>query len=229
MTCGPIRRFVVTVAAAAAVSLLLIYLDAAAQTRPASNGAAASVPTPHTPDGKPDLSGRWGGGGGGAGGAGGVQAIEPNGQVHQFEHYSEVSAALAAGTVSANAKIVGRQPNYRHGNNLYYRSVTLDSRNGRSATRRCTSPKSGNASSIWMRTATRKTPRSRVSRREFRDSVRQCASSRLPRTSCCCTRTGTPGASSPPTDAPTIQSIRRTRRSWAIPLGAGRAIRSSSR
>ena len=89
MTCGPIRRFVVTVAAAAAVSLLLIYLDAAAQTRPASNGAAASVPTPHTPDGKPDLSGRWGGGGGGAGGAGGVQAIEPNGQVHQFEHYSE--------------------------------------------------------------------------------------------------------------------------------------------
>ena len=62
MTCGPIRRFVVTVAAAAAVSLLLIYLDAAAQTRPPSNGAAASVPTPRTPDGKPDLSGRWGGG-----------------------------------------------------------------------------------------------------------------------------------------------------------------------
>jgi hypothetical protein len=119
MTRGPIRRFVVTVAAAAAVSLLLIYLDAAAQTRPATNGAAAQVSTPRTPDGKPDLSGRWGGGGGGAGGAGGVQAIEPNGQVHQFEHYSEYSAALAAGRVSANAKIVGRQPNYRHGNNLY--------------------------------------------------------------------------------------------------------------
>ena len=119
MTCGPIRRFVVTVAAAAAVSLLLIYLDAAAQTRPASNAPSASAPTPRTSDGKPDLSGRWGGGGGGAGGAGGVQAIEPNGQVHQFEHYSEYSAALAAGRVSASAKIVGRQPNYRHGNNLY--------------------------------------------------------------------------------------------------------------
>jgi hypothetical protein len=39
--------------------------------------------------------------------------------VHQFEHYSDYSAALAAGRVSASAKIIGRQPNYRHGNNLY--------------------------------------------------------------------------------------------------------------
>ena len=52
-------------------------------------------------------------------GAGGVQAIEPNGQVHKFEHYSEYAEALAAGKVSADAKIIGRQPNYRHGNNLY--------------------------------------------------------------------------------------------------------------
>ncbi|MBI4886290.1 MAG: hypothetical protein HY824_04305 [Acidobacteria bacterium] len=91
----------------------------AAQGRPAAPAAAAAVPTPRTPDGKPDLSGRWGGGGAGAGGAGGVQAIEPGGQVFQFEHYTEYSAALAAGRVSPQARIIGRQPNYRHGNNLY--------------------------------------------------------------------------------------------------------------
>ena len=95
----------------------LLAANAQAQNKPATNGTVAA--TPRTADGKPDLSGRWGGGGGGAGGAGGVQAIEPNGQVHQFEHYSDYSAALAAGRVSAQAKLVGRQPNYRHGNNVY--------------------------------------------------------------------------------------------------------------
>ncbi len=88
------------------------------ETRPASNGGAP-VATPRAPDGKPDLSGRWGGGGAGGGGAGGVQAIEPDGRVHQFDHYADYSAALAAGRVSREAKIVGRQPNYRHGNNVY--------------------------------------------------------------------------------------------------------------
>ena len=91
MTCGPSRPIMAAVAAAVGMSLILASKDAVAQARPASNSPSTSVPTPRTPDGKPDLSGRWGGGGGGAGGAGGVRAIEPNGQVHQFEHYSEYS------------------------------------------------------------------------------------------------------------------------------------------
>lgn len=101
---------------AAALSLIaFVAIDAGAQTRPAAN---APVATPRAADGKPDLSGRWGGfDGGGAGNA--VQAIEPDGRVHEFEHYSDYSAALVAGTVSREAKIIGRQPNYRHGNNVY--------------------------------------------------------------------------------------------------------------
>jgi len=98
---------------------LLTAAEIVAQTRPASNSGAAPVAMPRMPDGKPDLNGRWGGGGAGAGGAGGVQAIEPDGRVHQFDHYTDYSAALAAGRVSREAKIVGRQPNYRHGNNVY--------------------------------------------------------------------------------------------------------------
>ena len=117
MTREPLRYIAAAVSAAGLSLVSLTAAGVAAQTRPASNGASAAVPTPRTPDGTPDLSGRWGGGG--AGGAGGVRAIEPNGRVHEFEHYSEYSAALAAGTVSRDAKIIGRQPNYRHGNNLY--------------------------------------------------------------------------------------------------------------
>ena len=97
MTCGPIRRFVVTAAAAAAVSLLLIYLDAAARrgrrrmALPASGAHSA-----HTRR-EAGFERTMGGGGGGAGGAGGVQAIEPNGQVHQFEHYSALQRSPRAG------------------------------------------------------------------------------------------------------------------------------------
>jgi hypothetical protein len=105
------------VISASLAAMLLVSTDVQAQTRPASNGTPAA--TPRAADGKPDLTGRWGGGGGGAGGGGGVQAIEPSGQVHQFDHYSDYAAALAAGKVSADAKIIGRQPNYRHGNNVY--------------------------------------------------------------------------------------------------------------
>ena len=47
----------------ALVSVLSIGF--AAQTKP-SGQAGAPVPTPRTSDGRPDLSGRWGGGGGGA-------------------------------------------------------------------------------------------------------------------------------------------------------------------
>ena len=122
MSRGGFRPIVATVSAIVGLVLLsltlLVTTNIGAQTRPAGSGAS-SVATPRMPDGKPDLNGRWGGGGGGAGGGGGVQAIEPNGQVHQFEHYSEYAEALAAGKVSLNAKIIGRQPNYRHGNNVY--------------------------------------------------------------------------------------------------------------
>jgi hypothetical protein len=98
---------------AIALSLFaLLAADASAQT------TGNTGPTPRAADGKPDLSGRWGGGGG-AGGGGGVQAVEPNGEVKQYDHYADYSAALAAGRVSAQAKIIGRAPNYRHGNNVY--------------------------------------------------------------------------------------------------------------
>ena len=123
MKSGALRPIVATASAIIGLVLLsltlLITTDIGAQSRPAGGSASAPVATPLMADGKPDLNGRWGGGGGGAGGAGGVQAIEPNGQVHQFEHYSEYAEALAAGKVSVNAKIIGRQPNYRHGNNVY--------------------------------------------------------------------------------------------------------------
>jgi hypothetical protein len=104
---------------AAVLGLSLVAFLAANASAQTNGGAAKPAPaTPRTADGKPDFTGRWGGGGGGAGG-GGVQAIEPNGTVHEFEHYNDYSAALAAGRVSAQAKLIGRQPNYRHGNNVY--------------------------------------------------------------------------------------------------------------
>ncbi len=104
------------------IALSLIgFLSASAGIAAQTNAAQTNgkpVPTPRLADGKPDLNGRWGGGGGAGGGAG-VSAVEPNGEVKQFEHYADYSAALAAGRVSPQAKIIGRVPNYRHGNNVY--------------------------------------------------------------------------------------------------------------
>ena len=63
------RRFVsITAAVSVAVAALAMAVSPEAQTN-AGNAAGASVPTPRTPDGKPDLSGMWiagavGGGGG---------------------------------------------------------------------------------------------------------------------------------------------------------------------
>ena len=72
MTRGPFRFIAATVGVVAGVSLLAVTLlvssDVGAQTRPGAGGASAPVATPRTPDGKPDLNGRWGGGGGGGGG-----------------------------------------------------------------------------------------------------------------------------------------------------------------
>src|SRR5262245_4378035 len=62
------RSAFVGVATAFAVAIAVASL-AFAQTNGAAprGGAAADPATPHMPDGKPDLSGMWGGGGGGGG------------------------------------------------------------------------------------------------------------------------------------------------------------------
>ena len=105
---------------AAVIGLSLVAFLAANAEAQTNGGAAAkpAAPTPRTADGKPDLTGRWGGGGGGGQG-GGVQAIEPNGTVLEFDHFSDYTLALGSGKVSPQAKLIGRQPNYRHGNNVY--------------------------------------------------------------------------------------------------------------
>lgn len=77
----------------------------------------ASMPTPRTSAGRPDLTGRWGGGAGGGGA--GLKAIEPDGTELEFETFRDYQSALADGEVSRAARIIGRQPNYRHGNNVY--------------------------------------------------------------------------------------------------------------
>ena len=90
-------------------------IPAAGQGQAGEAGPAAA-PTPRTVDGTPELTGRWGGGGGGGGS---VKAIEPDGTEVDFDAFADYQAALTAGRVSTSARIIGRQPNYRHGNNVY--------------------------------------------------------------------------------------------------------------
>jgi hypothetical protein len=106
-------------ALSAAGAMLLLSLNGQAQA-PAGGQKpqAASVPTPRTPDGKPDLSGRWGGGGGG--GEGGLSVLDPKQGEVVFDNFQDYETALAAGKVAANSKIIGRRvTGYRHGNNVY--------------------------------------------------------------------------------------------------------------
>ncbi|HSG64042.1 MAG TPA: hypothetical protein VLD39_03545 [Gammaproteobacteria bacterium] len=91
------------------VAIAVLPSTAASQTPGAAGDARAA-------DGHPDLSGRWGSGGGGGGG---IKVIEPDGTEIDFETFASYQAALAAGDVSRTARIIGRQPNYRHGNNVY--------------------------------------------------------------------------------------------------------------
>ena len=71
--------------------------------------------TPRTANGRPDLNGRWGSSGGG----GSVIAIEPDGTEYNFDTFADYQAAVSEGSVSLSASIIGRRPNYRHGNNVY--------------------------------------------------------------------------------------------------------------
>ena len=97
------------------VVALFFPLPASSQDRVTQENPAA-VPTPRLADGHPDLNGRWGGG---DGGGGGIIAIEPDGTEIDFGTYGDYQAALTAGQVSPSARIIGRRPNYRHGNNVY--------------------------------------------------------------------------------------------------------------
>lgn len=108
-----------SLAIAGVVAILWLSVGPSAQAPKAGGQKASSVPTPRTPDGKPDLTGRWGGGGGGGGQEGGLTAIDPKQGELVFDNFSDYEKALAAGKVSASAKLVGRRPGYRHGNNLY--------------------------------------------------------------------------------------------------------------
>lgn len=48
-----------------------------------------------------------------------MQAIERDGTAFEFDTFADYQAALTAGDASRGARIIGRQPNYRHGNNVY--------------------------------------------------------------------------------------------------------------
>ena len=71
--------------------------------------------TPRTANDRPDLNGR----GGSSGGGGSVMAIEPDGTEYNFDTFADYQAAVSEGSVSLSASIIGRRPNYRHGNNVY--------------------------------------------------------------------------------------------------------------
>jgi hypothetical protein len=69
---------------------------------------AATVQTPRTADGHPDLNGRWGGGAGGGIGTGPVQGLDKDGKRVTYESLEEAKAKAT--------KIFARNYNARHGN-----------------------------------------------------------------------------------------------------------------
>lgn len=93
--------------------LALAGCQGAPEQTPAATTTMASVADEH-----PDLSGRWVVSGR-RGGGGGIMVIEPDGHEVEFATFGDYQDALASGTVSPSARIVGRRPNYRHGNNVY--------------------------------------------------------------------------------------------------------------
>jgi len=93
--------------------LALAGCQGAPEQTPAATTTMASIADDH-----PDLSGRWVVSGR-RGGGGGIMVIEPDGHEVEFATFGDYQDALASGTVSPSARIVGRRPNYRHGNNVY--------------------------------------------------------------------------------------------------------------
>jgi len=74
----------------------------------AGQAAAANPQMPRTPDGHPDLNGRWGGGAGGALGTGTVQGLDKNGNRVTYANLEEAKANAT--------KIFARNYVARHGN-----------------------------------------------------------------------------------------------------------------
>ena len=89
-----------------------LYPETPTPNRSAQRAQTASVPTPRTPDGHPDLSGRWGGGGGGGASAGTIRAVDAQGKTVEFKNAAEAQAAGAT-------KIFARNYAPRHGNPTY--------------------------------------------------------------------------------------------------------------
>ena len=89
--------------------------DSLASSEVSSNELNDIVSVPRTSTGHPDLTGRWGRSGGG----GSVVAIEADGTTFNFDTFADYQQALSADQVSLSARIIGRRPNYRHGNNIY--------------------------------------------------------------------------------------------------------------
>ncbi|NNC63992.1 MAG: hypothetical protein HKN84_04340 [Gammaproteobacteria bacterium] len=106
----PVLRY----ALAALTALALVALLRAPAVGQGARDPAA-MPTPRAADGKPDLSGRWGASRRDAR----ILVVEADGTEIDFETFAAYQDALVAGEVSTSARILGRLPNYRHGNNVY--------------------------------------------------------------------------------------------------------------
>ena len=110
----PVLRCTLAMVSVLGVATFLTTPPAAGQGGDAQTDPS-SLPTPRTVDGKPDLDGRWGG----FNRSGSVSVIEPDGAEIDFDTFGDYQLALASGQVSSSARIIGRRPNYRHGNNVY--------------------------------------------------------------------------------------------------------------
>ena len=108
---------VVHYGAASAATLALLWFVPIRAAQEGGGGrrgqGAPTAPTAGTT--RPDLSGRWGGGGG----APEVSVRLPDGTQQKFESYAAYDEAVAQGKLDPKAVLIGRNTNYRHGNNDY--------------------------------------------------------------------------------------------------------------
>jgi hypothetical protein len=99
-----------------ALALLWFVPVRAAQEGGRGGRQGAPAASPAAAGAHPDLSGRWGGGGGGNAE---VSVRLPDGTQQKFENYAAYDEAMARGKLDPKAVLVGRNTNYRHGNNDY--------------------------------------------------------------------------------------------------------------